>query len=374
MRRAVTITALGLAALAGVFAGVQFWPADEAARWSADAIAIADAPPDHPAAKRQGWCGLGGLKHTAAWAALQPRFQLVHPRSGEPVWQDNERANVRLWQDIAAAAGEIPENIPQEIGDCTAWGAKHAIEATLGAQLIRGPPGEFHGAYAPWSYGAARVWAAKGAFGREDGCSGASTARAVRDYGVLPEDAPGVPPYDGDTARKWGAQGPPEKFKAIAAQHKVKTVAQLWTVDDVRDAVCNRFGVTVASNWGTKNSAMRVQDGRLVAKRSGSWSHQMAIIGYDGSAPSGRKYFYVYNSWGPQAHPAPVDDAPPGGFWVEASEVEFMLRLNDTWAYSDFEGFPAELDVSPLLPKRAAAQQPTNNRRAAARPFKGSVL
>ena len=33
-----------------------------------------------------------------------------------------------LWRYTRIVLGQDPQNIPQEIGDCTSWGAKHAIE------------------------------------------------------------------------------------------------------------------------------------------------------------------------------------------------------------------------------------------------------
>lgn len=314
-----------------------------------EGLPIEDVPPD--ANGPEGWSGPESLKVTSAWAAQQPKFELIHPDTGQPVWQDNANTRVVQWELQAALIGdEIPPNIPQEIGDCTSWGAKHAIERMQGAGMIRGPPTEFREVSSMWLYGAGRVWIAQGQFGRGDGCSGAAIAQAAREFGVLPLDAPGLPDYDGATAREWGRRGPPEQFKPIAALYRVKTVSLLETVDQVRDAICNGYGVTIASQWGTSNSAMRVKDGRIVAPRAGSWSHQMCVDGYDGS--TGRaKYFHITNSWGPQAHPKPVDGSPPGGFWVEDKEIAWILRAGDTWAFSDFEGFPAKLDVSPLRPQ-----------------------
>jgi hypothetical protein len=320
-----------------------------AAAWAQEPV----RNPPADVAGLQGWSGPESLKHTAEWAAQQPPFTLIHPQTGEPVWQDNTRARVCLWEDQAIAnGGALPTNVAQLIGDCTSHGAKHAIERTLGRQLARGPPGQFKTLSPEFIYGTGRVWIAKGAFGPGDGCSGAAIARGCRDIGVIPQDTPGIGPYNGRRAKEWGAKGPPDALREIAAKHRVKTVSLLRTPDDVRDAVCNGFGVTVASSWGTTNDSMRTQDGRIVARRKGRWMHQMCIDGYDGSSPSGKQYWHVTNSWGPDAHPAPIDGSPPGGFWIERPDLEFMLAPGDTWAFSEFDGFPAELDLSPLRPKR----------------------
>jgi hypothetical protein len=332
--------------------------------WEADALPIYDAPPD--VLGFQGWSGPEQHEDTKAWAASLGEFGLINDRS-EKVWQDNVRANVRNWEDVATAnGGEFPKNIAQQIGDCTSWGAKHAVETLIGKQTARGPPGRFFEASSMFMYGAARVWIGKRIYGPGDGCSGAALARSVNEIGVVAANAPGVPRYNGTIARRWGDDGPPESLREVAARHKVKTVAALTTVDQVRDAVCNGYGVTIASKWGTTNQSMRVLDGRVVAKRNGSWAHQMCIIGYDGSAASGRQYFYVLNSWGPDAHPAPLNGEPPGGFWIQPDDLKFILSMNDTWAFSVLDGFPARLDFGPLRPRRPLQPVPDKAFRRAA--------
>lgn len=321
-------------------------PVDPELNWGADALPIGDAPPDV--------VGLAGWQPPAAeakeWAATCPEFCLT--KEGAPVWQDNTKADVRHWDQVKALnGGQVTPPGPQEIGDCTSWGAKHAIQNTVAAQSIRGPPVDFAPVFAPYLYGAGRVLVAKGLFKRGDGCDGASVARAAVEHGVLLETQPGVPKYSGSLARQWGNSGPPAQFVDLAKPFRIKYVARVRTVDQCRDAIVNGYGVTIASSWGTSNKAMRVQDGRVVARRSGSWAHQMCVDAYDGSAPSGRIYFHIQNSWGENAHPEPVDDSPPGGFWVEANELATILAAEDSWAFSGSEGFEARLDLGRIRPR-----------------------
>ena len=318
-------------------------------------------PPAH-----EGWAGPRAVADLAKWSTQQPPFELLGP-DRTPVWQDNETANVRLWKLVATAGGEYPEPGYQETGDCTAWGGCHAIVSTQGGQAARGDRVTIKRLRPDFLYGAGRVWVwSKQIVGGRNalpaaGCSGAAIARAAQEYGVVPIDTPGLPPYSGAQADQWGREGPPDWLKEVAAKHKVRTVAQLRTVDQVRDAVCNYYGVAVASDWGNPRALYDRQDGRWVARRTGQWMHQMCIDGYDGSAASGKRYFHLTNSWPKSKHPAPIDDSPAGGFWVEDREVEYMLRSNDCYAYSDFEGFPAQnkgLDLSPLRPRPRPAGAP----------------
>ena len=301
-------------------------------------------PLDAPKVERFGWVE-DAVAPLRAWSDAQPEFRIVNAQ-GDAVNQDNEKLNVRLWllTDLANG-GRLPQ-IPQETGDCTSFGACAAIHATQGGQIAAGSNAEFKRVFPPWLYGAGRIWIWKKlVVGRfpPDGCSGAAVAQAAKDFGVLTwsdAEAAGFK-YSGKLADEWGNNGPPESLKALAAKHRVKTVANVTTVEQVRDAICNGYGVTEASRWGNPAGKYETKDGRLVAKRTGEWGHQMCIDGYDGSSPSGRKYFHIQNSWYPDSHPKPIDDSPVCGFWVEERDIEFMLSPGDCWAYSDFEGFPA---------------------------------
>lgn len=303
--------------------------------------------PDHPS-QFTGWAP-EALPATEAWSSSLPKFVLRHPVTGEQIVQDNLHVRVILTDDVAQAnGGRLPDNIPQQVGDCTSFGAAHAIEATQGAQCIRGPPQTFRRISTMWLYGASRVWVLNGQI-NGDGSTGSATAKAALIYGALPLDE--APPYSGQTARQWGQRGPPVALKEKALQHRVKTVALMRSAADVRDSICNRFGVTVASDWGNPKKQYRLQDGRQVAQRSGTWMHQMAVVGYDGTAPSGKRYYLIQQSWGPDSDPPSNDGTPPGTFWVEEHDMEYMVAPADSYAYSDFDGFPAQLDVGPLKPR-----------------------
>jgi hypothetical protein len=292
-----------------------------------------------PKADRNGWAP-DALPASQAFVAAQPRFQITV--DGVPVRQDNRRANVRLWEHIRRAHGSYPPNVPQEEGDCTSWGTKHAIEGTSGAQIVNGGKlEEWRPIFAPFTYGAAKKWVLKGRI-RGPGATGASVAEASKVYGVLFADEPGLPPYTGSLATLWASKGPPAEWKAKAAEHKIKTASLVTTADEIRDAVCNFYGVIICSDWGAQGrSAFFEQDGRMVARRQGSWSHCMCVDGYDGTGSE--PYFHVQNSWGENAHPKPIDDSPPGGFWIRERDMDYIARQGDSWALSDFDGFPARL-------------------------------
>lgn len=292
-------------------------------------------------------------ERAAVIAATMPKFRLV----GDAAAEDNTRKNVRLWDAMLQIRGSHFPNQPQEVGDCVSWGAANAVNYLQAVQLVRGPPSgeEFHPAYPPWIYGASRVWVGQkhGSHFRGDGSVGAYAAEALNQYGCLRADHEKVPPYSGAVAREWGSKGPPAWAKDVAKPFLVQTVAQINSAAEARDAICNGFPVTIASGWwGTNN--IPVVDGRRVAQRTTSWGHQQCLIAYDGS---GREpLFYCLNSWGPNAHPAPMQGEPPGGYWIRMKDVEHICGEGDSWALSAFDGFPSEkIDWDRLLRRPVSA-------------------
>lgn len=278
-------------------------------------------------------------------AADLPPFEVTGP-DGLPVVRDNSRSTVLLWQAAQRVNGGHLPHLVQEIGDCVSFGAANAVRYLLLVQIDRTPAaGAFHDPFPPYIYGISRVQIGGGRVGNSDGSIGAWAAKGVQEYGVVAADDPGVPAYSGAIARQWGRQGPPRDLIALGKQRLVRTVANVKTAAEVRDAICNGYPVTIASDFGSKR--MIPQDGRIVAKRDGTrWMHQMCVIGYDGSGP--RPYWYVLNSWEPSMHPAPLNGEPPGGFWIEESTMQYIAAQGDSWAFSQFDGFPAR-DIDPAF-------------------------
>lgn len=83
-----------------------------------------------------------------------------------------------------------------------------------------------------------------------------------------------------------------------------------------------------------------MRDSRGVCRASGSWAHCMALLGY---VTEGGEYGLIENSWGEDIYSGPVGWGEPNGgsFWAEADVIDRMLRQDDSWAFSAFEGFPA---------------------------------
>ena len=313
------------------------------------------APVNTPEERRYGWSAEMAATH-AHLAAEMPKFAIVGA-DGEAVAQDNVKKNVRLWHSsLKVLKGKHLQNIPQEVGDCVSWGASNAVNYLQLVDIAAGKDAEFHRIFPPYIYGTSRVNIGGNQI-RGDGSCGVWAARAVQLYGVLASDTSGVPGYSGSVAREWGSKGVPRKWLDEGRKTLVRQVSPVGGIDDARNAICNGYPVTVASDVGY-NKIVK-QDGRLVGVRSGRWAHQMCFIGYDGSGP--RRYFYLLNSWGPDAHGKPLGDEPPGGFWVSEEDAEVMVSQGDSFAFAGFDGFVARefegLDIFGAKQRKAEPQR-----------------
>jgi hypothetical protein len=283
----------------------------------------------------KGWLGTVAAKK--AWSQLQnsPSFVKFN-LSGA---QGSRR--LMLWDVTRKVLGKDTENYAQQIGDCVSFGAKNAIEyLTCTEILMNGEREAFKPIFPPYLYGTGRVLIGGGQI-NGDGSLGSWMADAVIKYGAIFSDAEGVPSYSGSIARQWGAPpGPPSKFVEIGKTHPVKSAAKINNWDELVSAICNGYPCTVASNQGFNMEASR--DGFHAP--SGSWGHQMCFIGVDGDASD--PYAIILNNWG-DVHGHLKDfttneDLPVGVLRVRRRTCEVMINAGETFAYSNFEGFPEQ--------------------------------
>lgn len=245
-----------------------------------------------------------------------------------------------LHECIIKLLGSFPVRL-QTIGDCVSMGAACAVDILKATEII------INGDYEEWVgststediYGGSRVLIGNGQLGYGDGSVGAWAAQYVNIYGTLIRKKYGnidLSVYDGQRARSWGNPnaGTPRDLLPFAKEHIVRTVSQVRNYEEARDSIFNGYPVTVASNQGF--SSVRDRDG--FASPQGSWGHQMCFVAMDDEY--NRKGLLCQNSWGTTWISGPKrNNQPDGSFWVDADVVNRMLAANDSWAFSNFDGF-----------------------------------
>lgn len=241
--------------------------------------------------------------------------------------------------------GDFPVGY-QQIGDCVSFGAAWAAMCLMATDIIlRGEREMWKGLVATEPiYGGSRVEVGKGQLGNSDGSVGAWAAEWLTKWGVIVRGKYNdidLSQYDPAKAKSWGNRGKgcPDSLEPVAKEHPIRTTSLVTSYDDARDAIANGYPVTVASMQGFRDDGLRDADGFW--KPTGQWPHQMCFIACDDEYK--RPGLLCQNSWGSQWGSGPKrHEQPDGSGWVDADVVDRMLGEKDSFAFSGFEGFPAQ--------------------------------
>jgi hypothetical protein len=343
MTNGLKIALGGFAATVTIAIGVLVWSVIGVQKQVADIqrqILSTDTAPQ----ELMGWAGKEAFEaQLPALEQMTPAFEII----GAP--RDNAKKVVNLWDAERQLLGSTIPAMQQLVGDCVGAGAKQAVERLHCSQAITEGSNTYKEVFEAYHYACGRNAPECGNGrlnkGREpwSGSIGGWQALALKNYGVLAQDAEAedgetLPKYSLAVIKSWAVKMPATKWVNVGRQYPVKTIARVKTADQIRDAICSGYPVTIASDCGFSMQP-QIQNGKLVNFRNGVWKHQMCVLGYDGAGQGG-PYWYILNSWGPKAHGTPVDNSPAGGFWVTKRDMDY-IAAQDSWALSDAEGFPA---------------------------------
>ena len=248
-----------------------------------------------------------------------------------------------LYKCVEKVMGTFPQR-EQTIGDCVSMGAAYATDTLACTEIVLGGERETWPAEAATEpiYAGSRVEVGKGRLGNGDGSVGAWGAEWIAKWGILLRKIYGdidLTIYSGAKARDWGraSKGCPDSLEPIAKEHPVKTVSLVTTYEQARDAIANGFPVTVASMQGFNST----RDAEGFCKAQGSWAHQMSFLAADDEHK--RPGLLCQNSWGPTwVSGLNRHEQPDGSFWVDADVANKMLKQADSFAISNFDGFPEQ--------------------------------
>lgn len=275
-----------------------------------------------------------------------------HPlfsRAAGGLKEDGKGKVVLLYDTVKRVTGQWWTN-NQTIGDCVSHGMAGAVRTLTCVEIA------LYGEREKWVadvatepiYAGSRVEVGKGQLGSGDGSLGSWAAEWVRDWGILLRQRYGeydLTTYSGSKAKEWGMPraGCPDILEPIAREHPVRTISLVTSYEQARDAIANGYPITVASMQGFNTT----RDSEGFLSPSGQWAHQMFISAVDDEYK--RPGCLIENSWGTSWVNGPTRlNQPPGSFWVDADVVDGMLRQDDSWAISQFEGFPSQ-DLDHML-------------------------
>ena len=249
---------------------------------------------------------------------------------------------VLLHEILGNLLGTFPIH-KQEIGDCVSHGWALGIDVLKAVEsVLKKEPEQFLAPTATeYLYYTGRVKVGGGKLGNDDGSLGAWQAKAVQDHGVaarLKYDGVDLTEYSGKRAKEWGSPRAaiPPAVESAGRQHPVQTASLITSYEDARDAIANGYPIPVCSMQGFSET----RDGEGFARAQGQWAHCMLFMAVDDNPR--RPGLLCMNSWGPDWITGPKRlGQPDGSFWVEAATVTSMLRQRDSYAISNFKGYPA---------------------------------
>ena len=220
----------------------------------------------------------------------------------------------------------------QTTGDCVSHSTRNAIDITRAVEIKNGEREDFvvRGA-------TEGIYQARGH--RQQGMTCTGAARYVHQKGgiLLRKDYGDVDlsKYDSDLGANHKL--PNAIYKEEAQKHQVKTISNINTVEEARDALANGYALSVCSGYGFSSK----RDSKGIAKRSKSWAHAMAWVACDDTKERlNETLFLVQNSWGAWNSGPKVHNQPEGSFWIRESDARGMLSSGDAWVFSDVDGFP----------------------------------
>jgi len=220
----------------------------------------------------------------------------------------------------------------QTTGDCVSHSTRNAIDVTRAVEIKNGEHEEFVARGATEA-----IYQSRGHRQQGMTCSGA-TRYVYENGGILVRKDYG----DIDLSVYNSSLGanhriPKSIYKTEAQKHQVKTVSNVRTVEEARDALANGYALSVCSGYGFSSR----RDANGIAKRGSGWSHAMAWIACDDTRERlNETLFLVQNSWGMWNAGPKVHGQPEGSFWIREQDARGMLSGGGAWVYSDVDGFP----------------------------------
>jgi hypothetical protein len=286
-----------------------------------------------------------------------PEARLQYRRRARPYFRDHDHhirgsgqgRQVLLWHALESAMGVPFTPHYQKIGDCVSQAFGLGADTLAAIQIV------LKGANEKWPgkasteaiYGGSRVEVGGGKLRRKEGSTGAWAAGWVKDYGIIARGQHGeydLTNYDPNLAALWGRTGVPDELEPLARQHPIQTTSLVRSWEEACDSVANGYPVIICSSVGYNMTTDA--DGFL--RQNDTWYHSMLLWAID--TKSNRPGGNIANSWGSRWINGPQHPlgSPPGCFWADSRNINRAIEEGDSYAISNFVGYPAQnnLDYS----------------------------
>ena len=236
----------------------------------------------------------------------------------------------------------------QAIGDCMSWSCSHTVDILMGVQAYLQQLAEEtpYQVCSEAMYGFMRVEAlGKTKDYGGDGAYGGAAAKAVMKCGTLHRKKYDIgkgydfTTYSGSRAKAFGRDGVPDDLEPLAREHIVKTATLVTDFETAAKFITNGYPISNAHGSNPTLQGSRDKDGFA---RPGGFSHAMNYVGVRWGARPG--LLKTNTGWkDTTGGPMYPDNLPKSilgcCWWEDADRCNMVLRDEDSFAYSQYNGF-----------------------------------
>ena len=240
----------------------------------------------------------------------------------------------------------------QALGDCCSFMCSHGLDILAGVQAfgqdLNQPCDEevYHQVCSEAMYGFMRIEAlGKTRDNSGDGAYGAAAAKAVMQCGTLHRKKYDIgkgydfTTYSGIRAKSFGSTGVPDDLEPLAREHPVKTTTMVTDFETAAKFIMNGYPIQNSHFSNPTLQGSRDKDGYARPK---GFAHAMNYIGVRwGDKPALLK---TNTGWADTTSGPMYPDNLPSSllgccWWEEADRVDYVLSGQDSFAYSNYQGF-----------------------------------
>jgi len=299
------------------------------------------------------------MNHPCGWIPFEDRTAVMnanHERivAGMAAFPANELyrgddGRVCLWQAGVQLFGKFLKYNFQTTGSCVGAGGGNMAKNLMAVEIAIGnEPEEYKELWWPFTYGRSRF--RSGMTSPGEGSLGSAYAEAaIKDGYLAVDEKDGLPAFseeDGwlklskSVELSWSDGDARQSLDCmdVARKHLIGAAARLRNAQEWKAALQNGYPVTLASNFGTTGIRKRGNPAVNIGDWNASWAHQMSSSeAWD--HPDLGLILLIQNNWGPEAHPAPTQGEPPGGFYILEKTADRICASGEVYAFSGFNGF-----------------------------------
>lgn len=292
------------------------------------------------------------FEHLCGWVEDKNEVEKTLSRMTKPYMsvcdgaiRDTGKGKVQLlYKALELVNNGVYPTLTQAIGDCVSFGGAGALDTLKAVEIVmKGEYETFQTITATeYLYYVSRILIGKGSLGESDGSVGSWLVEGLKTYGALLRKKYGdidLSVYSGQRAKQYGSprQGAPKELVKFGQEHKIQTYTQVNSYEEVRDAVYNLYPVIICSGQGFTSQT----DSEGFLRAQGSWGHCMFIHAVDDQPK--RPGCCIQNSWGSTWVSGPKKlENPAGSFWADAGVIDRIVKQGDSWAISNFQGYPQQ--------------------------------